>query len=403
MKIKYLIASFALASALAGCQEATEYTPSIYMTEAQKEPSKTVTIYNVNESVEFSVSASKNVDAETHVQLSVSPELLDGFNQKYGRTCQLLSEDSYEFAKKDVTIKSGFSTSEAAAIKVTKELLPGTFYCLPVQITSTDGSMPVLEPSKTLFIIFRAPVKSKAMYLGSGNQVYVTTFNTRQDEPGARDLSAVPELTLECRVYANAFQLRDPWISSIMGVEGQCCIRFGDVKIGYDVVQVCYNDYQPAAISAPCATGKWYHIAAVWSRTTLKIFIDGKFITETKHLGEKVNLARRDDMSGRGIGFCLGAASVYQSGRPLDGYVAEARVWTRALGNSEIANIKDLVIVDPASPDLLAYWKMNQCEPGSFSVPSFGRSFRSKIPDLTGNGYDAYGGTSDPSYINTVW
>lgn len=38
MKLKYVIASFAFAAALAGCQEAAEYTPSIYITEAQKEP-----------------------------------------------------------------------------------------------------------------------------------------------------------------------------------------------------------------------------------------------------------------------------------------------------------------------------------------------------------------------------
>ena len=77
MKLKYVIASFAFAAALAGCQEAAEYTPSIYITEAQKEPAKIVTIYNAGEKAEFSVSASKIVDKDTHVTVQVCTELLE--------------------------------------------------------------------------------------------------------------------------------------------------------------------------------------------------------------------------------------------------------------------------------------------------------------------------------------
>ena len=53
-------------------------------------------------------------------------------------------------------------------------------------------------------------------------------------------------------------------------------MRFGDVKIGYDVLQVCKGDYQPAAINSPCVLNPWYHVAAVWSRSTLRVYIDGK-------------------------------------------------------------------------------------------------------------------------------
>lgn len=124
-----------------------------------------------------------------------------------------------------------------------------------------------------------------------------------------------------------------------MGIEAVCCVRFGDVKIDNNVLQICHDSYQPAATDKP---------------------------TETIDL--------TSDNSG---GFYLGAS--YGGGRPLDGYIAEARVWYRALIQSEIAN--NMNYVDPASEGLLAYWRMNEWEPrtGGGNI----------VKDLTGHGYDA--------------
>ncbi|MEG0808304.1 MAG: DUF1735 and LamG domain-containing protein [Alistipes sp.] len=405
MKLNYLIASLALFAAATSCQEAAEYTPSIYIAEAQVEPSKTITIYEVGGKAKCSVASSVLVDKETHVSLEIRPELLEAYNTKYGKTCVLLDPDSYEFSKNEVTIAAGGNMSDAAEISITKALAPGTFYCLPIQISKSDGSLTILEPSRTLYMIFRVPVKSKAVFIGYSNKCIVPGFHITP-KMGDVDLAALPELTLECRVQVQNFQKSDPYISSVMGLEGNVCIRFGDVKIGYDVLQVCKGDYQPAAVSTPCAVNKWYHVAAVWSPTSLKIFIDGKFITETKTQGEKINISELQEWKGNGaLGFALGAGSNYNLNRPLNGYLAEARVWTRALNASEIANIKDLVIVDPKSPDLLAYWKMNEAEPSSATFPVFSKYWRikNKIVDQTGHGYDAYGMQDTPEFIDTVW
>ncbi|MEG0789732.1 MAG: DUF1735 and LamG domain-containing protein [Alistipes sp.] len=405
MKLNYLIASLALLSTLVGCQDAIEYTPSIYMAEAQVEPAKTITIYEVGEKAKCSVASSVVVEKDVHVSLEICPELLDAYNTKYGKTCQLLSADSYEFSKKEVTIAAGGNISDAAEISITKALAPGTFYCLPVRIVKSDGTLAILEPSRTLFLIFRVPVKSKAVFIGGANKYIVPGFHINP-KMGEVNLAALPELTLECRVFVKTFTTHDPYISSVMGLEGNVCVRFGDVKIGYDVLQVCKGDYQPAAISTPCVTGKWYHVAAVWSSTSLKVYIDGKFITETKNQGEKVDISELQEWKGNSaLGFALGAGSNYNSNRPLNGYLAEARVWTRALTTSELANIKDLVIVDPKSPDLLAYWKMNVAEPTTETFPVFSQYWRikNKIVDQTGHGYDAYGMSAAPTFLDATW
>lgn len=403
MKLKYLILPFIFAAvATSGCQKASEYTPSIYLTEAQISAAKTITISKAGETAEFSVSSSLPVDRDTHVKLEVSPELLDAYNKKYGRECELLQE--YDFEKKEVVIKSGKNLSDVGEIAVNQTLELGKFYCLPIKIVETDGTMPTLEPSSVLYLVFRAPVHSKAVYLGSSNKYLATGFYRYKAPEGKPDLSKLPEISLDCRVMAKAFMGSGPYISSIMGLEGNVCLRFGDVKIGKDVVQVCKGDYQPAATKSPCSTNKWYHLAAVWSKTSLKIYIDGRFITETPNRGEKIDITEVQIWQGNpSIGFGVGAGSNYDNHRPFDGYIAEARVWNKALTGSEIANLKDLVICDPQTPGLLAYWKMNTFEPISDYEADFRSTLKNKVVDLTGNGFDLKGQSANPTYIDATW
>lgn len=271
MNLKYFIVFVAGMAALAGCQEASEYIPSIYITEAQRQEVKTITISQAGEKAEFTVSAAQIVDRDTHVSFEACPELVADYNDRYGRTAVALED--FTFAKKEVVIAAGKNVSESVEVVVNEELKPGTFYCLPVKIASTDGGMSILESSSKLFLVFRAPVRSKAVYIGSGNKCFVPTFPEHPSFEGL-NLETMQEVTLECRVMVNSFTKSDPYISSIMGFEGDVCMRFGDVKIGYDVLQVCKGDYQPAAINSPCAPNLWYHVAAVWSRSTLRVYID---------------------------------------------------------------------------------------------------------------------------------
>lgn len=103
--------------------------------------------------------------------------------------------------------------------------------------------------------------------------------------------------------------------------------------------------------------------------------------------GETIDLT--SDNSG---GFYLGAS--YGGGRTLNGYVAECRVWTRALSQSEIAN--NMNYVDPTSDGLLAYWRMNAWEPNDSGSGNI-------VRDLTGHGYDAVGGSSNLTMMDTKW
>lgn len=385
MKLKYLIAPFVLAAAaLCGCQETAEIHPVAYMTDAQKTVVKSVTIDTPPAGTELSVSSSVTVSKDTKIRISLRPDLLEAYNAKYEKNYAVPPTGSYSLSGDEVVISAGYSRSSEVEFTVTSldDFAEGTTYCMPVSIEQIEnGGLSILEPSRTLYIVLKTPVISKAIYLGSGNIYKVPSF--QEDD----NLSALKTVTLEARVYMNGFQSRDPYISSIMGIEGECGVRFGDVKVPNNVLQICHGDYQPAATAKPFDTGKWYHVAAVWSEKSWNIYIDGVFVTGVATQGETMNLT--SDNSG---GFYLGAS--YGGGRTLNGYVAECRVWTRALSESEIAN--NMNYVNPESDGLLAYWRMNAWEPkesGSGNI----------VKDLTGHGYDAVGGSSNPTMMDTKW
>ncbi|MCD8071616.1 MAG: hypothetical protein LUE10_00225 [Alistipes sp.] len=80
-------------------------------------------------------------------------------------------------------------------------------------------------------------------------------------------------------------------------------------------------------------------------------------------------------------------------------------MWTRALTGSELANLKDLVIVDPQSEDLLAYWKMDQHEvlDDPYRETYSGWTLRNKMVDITGHGHDAFAEAASPTYMEAIW
>ena len=72
---------------------------------------------------------------------------------------------------------------------------------MPVSIERIENSgLAVLEPSRTLFIVLKTPVISKAIYLGSSNIYKVPSF---QEDA---NLAALKAITLEARVYMDGFQ-----------------------------------------------------------------------------------------------------------------------------------------------------------------------------------------------------
>ena len=385
MKLNKLnIAVAALAAvALAGCKNEDlsrqHYDNKLFISATNFTDEMLIKAANSSYEREITAGIAKPVGQDISIEFAAAPELFDHYRQAfYDEDVKLLSEEFYQFDETKTRIQAGSVASVPVTIRfVDVNLLDkNERYVLPVTIRSVSG-IDVLPSARSVYYIFK----------GAALINVVAGITENRAWPDWKDASPVTNMrtfTLEALINGNAFKNQ---ISTIMGIEGICGVRFGDVKVDPDCIQICHDSYQPAATDKPFDKEKWYHVAAVWTGSSWDIYINGQYATGVETQGETIDLT--SDNSG---GFYLGAS--YGGGRTLNGYVAECRVWTRALSQSEIAN--NMNYVDPTSDGLLAYWRMNAWEPNDSGSGNI-------VRDLTGHGYDAVGGSSNPTMMDTKW
>lgn len=367
MKLKYLLFVVTLVTLCFSCKNEDKYKDVIFVTGAETDVTARMT---VDGPATFGVSATctAKLDKDVTVNFTIDNSLIDAYNRKFKKNYKKLPDGCYALATTSSTIQAGYSVSDPIMFDLTSadEFEEGAAYVVPVSITNVDGGIEVLESCRTIYIVINKTIITKAAYLSS-NFLKVPKF---LEHP---ELKALNAFTMETRVYANKFQPNDPRISSIMGIEGSeiFLLRFGDASLEPGQLQLTAKDQITSESS--CATNKWYHVAAVFDGHSIKLYLDGVLLgsKEMSNRKEPVNLYDGGD-------FCIGRS---YGGRYLDGYVSEARVWTRVLSAADLVN--NMCYVDPASDGLLAYWR--------FSSSDTDDDGKAVVRDLTGHGYDAIG------------
>jgi hypothetical protein len=363
---RYTIGLLVLLAGIAGgCKKAAQYHDVVYFTGTEQSPSVKFTIDGPAD-LGVTVTASTKVVKDTKVDITIDSTLLAAFNKVNGTAYKLPPSGSYSLSAGNVVIKSGTNISGSAKFSINSigAFQQGSIYCVPVTITGVEGGIGVLEASRTLYVLINQTIITPAATL-SPNYFTVPKFQT---DP---TLASVSKLTIECRIFVNKFQTANPFISSVMGIEENFLLRFGDVAVANNQVELAGglingNKY-PVAGNTLFSTGQWYHVAAVYNGSTVSVYVNGALDNYTVAEAGGVNLT--DTYSG---GFHIGYSA---DGRLLNGYVSEARVWTTALTSAQLIN--NLCYVDPTSKDLLAYWRLNEVD-GSGNAT-----------DLTGHGYTA--------------
>jgi hypothetical protein len=374
MKIKHFFSALIMLVVLAsGCKKGADYKPILYFTDTEQFSDKTMTIDGPS-SIGVSITSSVKVDQDIIIKIEIRPEQLEKYNKDNGTTYKFLPAGSFDLTVPNgqLVIKPGTNRSEAANFSITTlaDFAEGVTYVVPISIVDVKGGIDVLESSRTLFLVIKRTIITQAASLASNRFFRVPGFAT---DPA---LANVPKLTMECRVYVNTFQTANPFISSIMGIEENFLLRFGDVSIPNNQLQlagglIAGNKY-PVSSKASFATGKWYHVAVVYNGATNALYINGVLDNYTDAAAGGVNLT--DTYSN---GFHIGYSA---GGRYLNGFVSEARVWKKALTPKELQN--NMCFVSPTSTDLIAYWRFNGDISGN------------NVPDITGNGYTAVANNS---------
>lgn len=372
--LKYFLPIIILSGWLISCDNPDEFKDVIYFTGTDVSP---IMRYSLEqpERIGLSVRSSAKVESDVTVGIEINESLLAQYNNQNGTTYLLLPDDTYSFDAKSAVIEAGNYASNPFYLDITSidSFRDEDIYCLPIQLTDVlDGNMPILEASRVVYIIINKTIITNAATL-NGRYFYVD-FSS---DPG-RDLSAIPQMTMEARIFVDAFQTRDPYISSIMGCEENFLLRIGDVTIPNNILQLAGGGYPVSSIEG-ISQSRWVHVAVTYDGSVISLYIDGRLNAYGEAPRGPINIFDGSKNNGTNISFYIGTTS-NSTGRTLIGKISEARVWTRALTETEIAN--NLCAVSADAPDLLAYWKFNTWKDDSN---------RNIVVDYTGHGYDAIG------------
>lgn len=380
MKDKFLYLALMFVVLLSSCQEVAEMQDVILFTGTESSPKINFSIESPSD-IGITVTSTKKVEKETKVTLAIGTQAqLDQYNAKTGKKYVLPPSGSFKLNSNETIIKEGNYVSEAVKLSVVSlnDFQEGANYCIPLVITGTNNELAVLESSRIMYVAINRVLIQRAMKLGGGCGLHVPLF---MKDPR---VSALNQITMEARVRVDDFHTSDWGIASIMGIEENYLLRFCNIDVRPNQLQmgpaIVSNKKYFITSETNFTTDKWYHFASVFDGSSVAIYVNGKLDVKFSVEPGSINL-NVDYYDGFWIGQSCGR-------RYLDGTICEARFWSRALSASELQD--NMCTVDPKSDGLLAYWKLNEEQEDG------------RILDVTGNGFDAFPKNKSYSWVENV-
>ncbi|PYF76987.1 DUF1735 and LamG domain-containing protein [Pedobacter nutrimenti] len=341
MKAKYLFIGLLFTVAGFSSCKKDKFKDALYITGTEVNPAVTLSVDNGTlASIAVSVTASGQVSQAISASLRTAPDLVEQYNKTYGKHYLAVPEGSYALSSAEVSIKAGSNVSNAITFSVTsvKDFKEGSAYMMPVTISTNTGDLNVLESSRTIYIIVKPVIRATVASL-VGNY-FKADFSVNN-----ASLKSMSVVSMEARVLVNSFQSSNPFISSVMGIEENFLLRFGDVTIKPNQLQLAGGG-TPLTVPNEFGVNTWYHLALVFDGSSIKIYVNG-VQSASLNASRKVDLTNGDFFIGRSA-----------NGRLLNGLISECRIWSKALSQTEILN--GMCGIDPKSAGLEAYWKFNE-------------------------------------------
>ncbi|MEE9463895.1 MAG: LamG-like jellyroll fold domain-containing protein, partial [Bacteroidales bacterium] len=176
-----------------------------------------------------------------------------------------------------------------------------------------------------------------------GDDDYVNVTTTTSDE-----LNPVELLTLECWVYLNEVpsSSHDPHLISRFNCYSLTIAPNGHARA------YMHNDEGDWFLqdgTTTITTNKWYHLAATYDGSHMRVFVNGRMEDST---------AVWDTMARTTANFRIGARNAYVTNTNTNGIIDEARVWDIPRTESEIQSSMNRTIPG-STPGLVGYWRFD--------------------------------------------
>lgn len=406
---RYLITFFVLLGALTACErydaDDHKFDNVVYLNVSQTSPVQLATFSNNRATYDCTLQAALTypADGDVQVSLEVDPSLVAAYNARYGTAWPMLDEKYYTLSAPETTIAAGRTVSDVVTLQLrglmgegeeqTGALPLDETFLVPVRISG--ASMDVLRGSDVAYyVVKRSSAITVAAQLGAGNWINFPTLDKYGTNSSA--WNGLTAMTYEALIYIDEFATTDAEglpvnISSVLGVEQYLLLRIGDTNFERQQLQFDgsgsgsqFGKFPGKDATKNLEAGRWYHVACTYDQAarTVRIYVDGKIQSEQTGVGiatqsedNRINLAMRalydyylnnpTEENEKKYGgfvdayqFFIGKS--YDEKRPLNGKIAEARVWSVARTPEQIwENMYN--VENPADdPTLLGYWKFNE-------------------------------------------
>ena len=386
----------AIAAALATLSSCDRFDPvdrvfdnCVYLDVSATSQTQAATFGNRLGSLEkqLSVTLAYPADRDVKATVSVDASLVDTYNHRNGTDYQLLPDNFLDFTGATVTIEAGKVASEKVTIGLKNLMGQGEeqtgameidkTWLLPVKVTSDD--IRTLDGSSVAYyLVKRSSTITVAAQL-TDNWIEFPLMDTPGEVADA--YNGLTALTYEALVNIDRFDLKngteDCNISTVMGVEQYLLLRIGDANFERQCLQFDGSGHGSQFGKLPSKSdpskklysGSWYHVACTYDQNTrtARIYLNGKMIDEVKDAGvagptadNSITLAMRALGMPEAYQFFIGKS--YNDHRPLQGKIAEARVWRTARTQEEIWKNMYRIENPKEQKDLIGYWKFDDGE-----------------------------------------
>lgn len=346
-------------------------------------------------------------DSDIAMRIAVDESKVAKYNSENGTSWEMLDSRYYDFAGGEVVIPAGKTVSDVATLHLKNLMGEGEqeqgalpldeTYLLPVSIS--DASISLLEESATVYyLVKRSSNITTAAFLGELNWINFPTLDVYSENSMA--LNNLTAVTMEAFIYIDKFITTIKTsagndlavnISSVMGKETDFLLRIGDASFLRQQFQLVGQaastnfDKMPRSDAGKnIEPGRWYHVACTYDQKTKKacIYVDGELQSETvggdiedgavlnfadralydmwSKMPEDEQEATKDQYGGLDEAYQFFIGKSYDDYRPLNGKIAEVRLWSVARTQQEIYD-NMYEITDPETvPELIGYWKFDE-------------------------------------------
>ena len=406
---RYIITLFVLLGALTACErydaDDHKFDNVVYLNVSQTSPVQLATFSNNRPTYDCTLQAALTYPAgqDVRVSLAVDPSLVAAYNARYGTAWPMLDEKYYTLSAPETTIAAGRTVSDVVTLQLrglmgegeeqTGALPQDETYLVPVRISG--ATMDVLRGSDVAYyVVKRSSAITVAAQLGEGNWINFPTLDKYGTNSSA--WNGLTAMTYEALIYIDEFATTDAEglpvsISSVMGVEQYLLLRIGDTNFERQQLQFDgsgsgsqFGKFPGKDATKNLEAGRWYHVACTYDQAarTVRIYVDGQLQSEESGVGiatqsedNRINLAmcalydyylnnpteeNEKKYGGFVDAYQFFIGKSYDEKRPLNGKIAEARVWSVARTPEQIwENMYN--VENPADdPTLLGYWKFNE-------------------------------------------